>query len=311
MLLTPHETSRVFTAAKALNFAAPAERVEYFASRILGFNPVQQALHFPSPDPAGLLSIAIADLTQGREALLRDDCVLPTFAIYPDRGVLHIAGLSTYLNGQGYSASFGERVAQHERIRTALRSLERGHHLEAMAAAIMNQHCDRGEATQGSGDQGIDAIGWKELMTIDPVFCDGSISTPQIFPGEKVFLLASSKAVISRGRGRPKLLEVAHVRELVGGWVIQRSPAGKWREFGIQTLTPIQMVLVTTYRMSIEAKALCRMLGIQVWGIPELIYLICKLAPDSAFDPANHSTFSAWGFRAWWKDRDRNRLAAA
>jgi hypothetical protein len=312
MLLMARETGRVLASAQALTLTSPIERVESFISRLLGFNAIQQAQHFPSPDPGGLLAIAVANLTGAREAMLRDECVVPTFVVYEDAlHVPQIAGLSTYVNARGYDVEFQRRLAQHGQIRTALRSLERGQHLEALAAAIMNEHCDRGEATQASGDQGIDAIGWKELMTIDPVFSDGSVSTPQVSPGEKVFLLASSKAVAASGRGKPRLLEIAHVRELVGGWVIQRSPAGKWKEFGLQTLSPIQMILVTTYRMSIEAKSLCRILGVQIWGIPELIYLICKLAPDPVFDRPSGSTFSATAFRAWWKDRDRNRLIAA
>ena len=131
------------------------------------------------------------------------------------------------------------------------------------------------------------------------------------FPGQNVLALASSKAVIGQGRGKSKLLDVAHVRELVGGWVIQRSPVGKWKEFGIQTLTPLQMILVTTYRMSINAKSECRILGVQVWGIPELIYLICKFAPDDVFDAAHGYAFSVPRFREWWTERDRNRLIAA
>ncbi len=206
-----------------------------------------QGQYFPSPDPDGSLAIAIGNLTHARERILRDECLVPTFVIYEDRGVSQIAGLSNYLELRGYDAHFRNRLVQHNSIRDALRRLQRGHHLEALAAAILNEACGRGEATQPSGDQGIDAIGWKELITIDASFSDGSASIPQIFPGQNVLALASSKAVVGQGRGKPKLLDVAHVRELVGGWVIQRSPVGKWKEFGIQTLTPLQMILVTTY----------------------------------------------------------------
>src|SRR6185436_19898869 len=107
---------------------------------------------------------------------------------------------------------------------------------------------------------------------------------------------------------RPRLLDVAHIRELVGSWVIQRSPTGKWSDVGIQTLTPIQLILVTTYRMSVNAKAQCRSLGVQVWSMPELVYLICNVAPDEVFDASVGYTLSPNRFREWWRERDLNRL---
>jgi hypothetical protein len=76
-------------------------------------------------------------------------------------------------------------------------------------------------------------------------------------------------------------------------------------------LSPVQMVLATTYRLSMDAKAECRKLGIQVWGIPELIYLICDAAPEAVFDAANNYAFSMASFNAWWKQRATNRLMAA
>jgi len=311
MSLSSHERQRVVTAARALLLQSPGQRVENFISGTLGLNPVQQGQYFPSPDPKGLLAIAVGYLTAERETILREECTIPTFAVFYDRGIPQISGLSTYLAKNRYNPKFIGRLAHYNTIRTALRTLDRGHHLEALAAAIMNQIFVRGEATQPSGDEGVDAIGWLELLTINGVFIDGGVSDSRIIPGERVLFLASSKAVIGKGRGRPRLLDVAHIRELVGGWVIQRSPIGKWKEYGIQTLTPIQLVLVTTYRMSIGAKAQCRSLGIQVWGIPELIYLICKFAPDALFDAAKSYAFSAREFREWWKERDRNRVIAA
>jgi hypothetical protein len=158
----------------------------------------------------------------------------------------------------------------------------------------MNVECDYGEATRGSGDQGIDAIGWKQLVLIEPSFSDGDIRPNEVLPGEKVFLFASSKA-FTISRRNPPLIKPAHIRELVGGWAIQRSSVGKWRSVGIRMLTPVQMILVTTYRLSLDAKAECRELGVQVWGIPELIYLICIAAPNTVFNPAANHAFSRLG----------------
>ena len=145
---------------------------------------------------------------------------------------------------------------------------------------------------------------------IDPAFSNGNVDEHDIFPGEKVFLLASSKAVIGAAGQQPKLISPAHIRELVGGWVIQRTDTGKWQKVGIRMLSPVQMILVTTYRLSLDAKAECRNLGIQVWGIPELIYLICLNAPASVFDAIHGYAFLPKAFRLWWKDRDKNRLSS-
>jgi hypothetical protein len=189
--------------------------------------------------------------------------------------------------------------------------MQNGHDVEALAAAIMNVQCDYGEATRGSGDQGIDAIGWSELVLIDPFVSDGVHFGNRSTPGEKVFLFASSKAFTDGGNGAPKAINPAHIRELVGGWSIQRSSVGMWQKVGIRMLSPVQMILVTTYRLSLDAKAECRGLGIQVWGIPELVYLICKSAPVDVFDEANSYAFSSARFRAWWRQRDTTRVMAA
>lgn len=311
MSLSLAQRRQVLAAARGLPILSPTERVEDFIGGVLGLNPFQQGQYFPNPDPSGLLAIATGHLSAQRETILRDDCAVPTFVIHDVGNVPHISGLSTYLTSQAYPPKFTGRVSHHQTLRNTLRALQRGHHLESLAAAIMNSHFDTGEATQFSADEGIDVLGWKELLTINRAFTDGGISGSEILPGQRILVLASSKAVIGGGRGRPRLLDVAHIRELIGGWVIQRSPFGKWKEIGIQTLSPLQLVLVTTYRLSLNAKSQCRNLGVQVWSIPELIYLICKFAPDAVFDAANNYAFSATQFRNWWRERDINRRAAA
>jgi hypothetical protein len=289
---------------------APAVRAEDFLSGVLGLNAVQRGQYFPNPDPTGLLEIAVSHLTLKRENILQEECSIPSYAVYKDGQNNHqIAGFDTYLATKNVDAVIRGRLARHRTIRNALRRLQDGHYLEALAAAIMNAECEFGEATRGSGDQGIDAIGWKQLVLIEPSFSDGDIRPNEVLPGEKVFLFASSKAFTVRRRN-PRVINPAHIRELVGGWVIQRSSVGKWRSVGIRMLTPVQMILVTTYRLSLDAKSECRELGVQVWGIPELIYLICISAPDTVFDPAANHAFSTAGFNAWWRMRDQNRLMA-
>jgi hypothetical protein len=253
----------------------------------------------------------VAHLTKEREKILRDECQVPEFAVYQDaQSIPHVAGFDTYLATKNLDARMRGRLAHHQAIRTILRRMQRGHNLEALAAAIMNAHCGYGEATRGSGDQGIDAIGWRPLVIIDPCFSEGAFEPETVLPGDKVFLFASSKASTDGGTGAPSLISPAHIRELVGGWTIQRSSVAKWQGVGIRMLTPVQMVLVTTYRLSMEAKAECRTLGVQVWGIPELIYLICLAAPDAVFDAANNYAFSTPAFNAWWGLRNQSRLMA-
>src|SRR5258708_4740537 len=103
MLFTSQETSKFLKVARELPLNAPAERVEAFISRVLKLNAIQQGQHFPNPDPTGLLAIAVGSLTQSREKILRDDCALPTFAIYSDAlGVSQIGGFSTYLASKNF-----------------------------------------------------------------------------------------------------------------------------------------------------------------------------------------------------------------
>jgi hypothetical protein len=311
MALSPQEVRQIITAVRALPLNAPSVPVEDFIGGVLQLNMVQQAQYFPNPDPAGLLSVAVSRLTKNREKMLRYECQVPDFAVYEDaQKKPHVAGTDTYLTLKAVDPKLRGRLAHHKTIRTALRGMRVGHDLEALAAAIMNAHCDYGEATQGSGDQGIDAIGWKKLLLIHPCFSDGDFEPKGPPPGDKVLLFASSKAFTDGRAGPPGTISPAHIRELVGGWVIQRSSVAQWQKVGIRMLSPVQMVLVTTYRLSPQAKIECRELGIQVWGIPELIYLICLAAPDTVLDPANNHAFSAPAFNAWWQLRNQSRLMA-
>jgi hypothetical protein len=311
MALTNQEVRRITAAVRALAFNAPPARAEDFIAQTLGLNPAQQAQYFPNPDPTGLTGIAVGYLTEERETILRDQCQIPSFAVYQDQqNVFQVAGLDTYLTARQVPARTRGRLAHHRDVRAALRRMQNGHDLEALAAAIMNVHCGYGEATRGSGDQGIDAIGWRQLVLIEPCFSSGAFDPSKGLPGDQVFLFASSKAFTDGRAGPPSLISPAHIRELVGGWVIQRSSVAKWKEVGIRMLTPVQMILATTYRLSNVAKAECRELGVQVWGIPELIYLICLTAPDTVFDPANNHTFDGRAFGTWWRQRNATRLMA-
>lgn len=315
MSFSAYEIRRILASARKLPLDSPVKTVEAFVSGVLKLNPAQRIEYFPGPEnPKDLLDIAVSELAGARDEVLREKCAVPKFAVYEDKlGVFQIAGLNTYLESRDTDTThtvLRGRLSQHAQIRAALRRLEKGQHLEALAAAIMNVSCKSGEATQRSGDQGIDAIGWKQLMVIDSAFSNKLVKVTDVLPGEKVFLLASSKASIGGKGAKPALLDPASIRELVGGWIIQRTNEGMWqRSAGIRMLSPVQMILVTTYRLSEEAKGLCFDLGIQLWGIPELVYLVCKWAPEPVFDVKDGYAFSAQAFRSWWEERDRSRIA--
>lgn len=303
MALTSTQLQQLVGAAENLANDAPMERFEDFVARILGLNVMQLSQVLPSPDPLGLKAKAVAEFTKKRDDLIRIDCKIPNYVIATNAaGVTNVGGFYAYLiSAPNANAILAGRLRHHNEVRQALLSIRNGHYLEAISAVIMSNLCKYGEATSGSGDQGLDSIGWNELVILDPLFSSASVPT-----GEKVFLFASAKASTT---GALKVINPAYIRELVGGWVIQRSTSGKWKSQGIQTLSAVQMILVTTYRLSTDARGLCLDLGIQVWGITELIYLISTSAPDSVFDPLNNYSFSPQAFRAWWLVKHQNRVA--
>jgi hypothetical protein len=311
-VLNAAERKLVLDAAKALPFTAPSQRIEDFVSNILGLNPLARASLFPDPDPHGHLALIVGEFTSFREDLLREDGVIPEYIVTVDPlGRYFIQGLSSYLVASGADQRLINRLPHHRTVRNSLIKIQRGHHLEAVAAALLASCCEHGTATQGSGDQGIDALGWHTLIRLERAFVSGDVPGVGIVPGERTFILASSKAILKVAGGRRASMDPAYIRELVGGWVIQRTHAGLWRKQGIQMLTPVQMVLVTTYKLSESAKAECRELGVQSWTLPELIYLVMLKAPDNVFDPASGFAFSLARFRDWWKPFHSNRLAAA
>jgi hypothetical protein len=100
------------------------------------------------------------------------------------------------------------------------------------------------------------------------------------------------------------------IREIVGGWVIQRSVVGAWGDQGVKMLSPVQMIFVTTYRLSVGARSDCKRLGVQVWGLPELIYFVAANAPDSVFDSNAGYAFSKLEFEKWYAAYGNKRLTS-
>jgi hypothetical protein len=294
-----------------LEIDAPVERVEDFVARVLSLNPAERADYFPDPDPDGKSVQIVSCFTQQREEILREKATIPEFVVFSDeQGIIYVSGLLTYLKDVGVDQRTIDRLPNHREIRQALLRLQKGYHLEALAAAILKARCQFASATKGSGDQGVDALGWDNLLPVERSFCAGHLSSDnEPLPGDRVFIIASSKAGSRSNGGKPNVLNPAAVRELVGSWLIQRTQTGIWREHGIQMLSPVQVILVTTHRMSADARLDCHELGIQVWSIPEMIYLICLCAPDYVFDSAFGCRFASGSLRKWWGPFDHCRLS--
>ena len=302
------EIAQVRRSARNLSFDAPAVRVENFVSRELGLSAAQRASYL---DPDGLAQI-VAELSRQREEILSNDARLPGYVVYLDGvyNVSRICGLFVYLRSRGVDDVLIARLRHHGDVRSQLVRMRTGHDLEALAAAMLDSLVSSGMATRASGDQGLDAVGWGSLLPIDHVFVDGDFQPSEVLPGARVFALVSSKQYrFSGSRDVPGLVDPKFIRELVGGWLIQRSGASDWRRLGMKMLSPIQVILATTYRLSAASKELCRSLGVQVWGLPELIYLLCQAAPDRVFDPADGYHFSRREFGQWWRPYHLNRLA--
>ena len=164
---------------------------------------------------------------------------------------------------------------------------------------------NEGTATSGSGDQGIDAYGWSTLFAVNEAFAE-SDNSERLVGDAKVFAFASAKKT-EAAAGDIKLISPAVIREVIGGWIIQRSASSAWTELGVKFCSPVQMIFATTYRLSTDSRSLCNELGIEVWGLPELVFLVAKNAPNAVFDTTNQSTFIGREFGEWWRDYDRNR----
>jgi hypothetical protein len=314
-VLSENQYQQVIQAFSTLDVHAQEELVEDFFTRVLALNPMERLAAFPSPDPQGIVDISISRLTEHQEQALTTECRIPAGVVFRTAaGSWVVSGLASYLQVVGADQKLIERIQHHDSVRTEVLGYKQGHHLEAVAASILESMCGYGEATRGSGDQGIDAVGRKVVVESNSIFDRGHVDltrVPNHSPGRHIFLLASSKAS-QAGLNKPlPVLNPAHLRELVGGWLIQRDSAvGKWQNLGIQMLTPLQMVLVTTYRMSAQSEAECKKLGILVWGVPQLIALICTTAPNDVFDTTQGHTFVPAAFKKWWKRKHSARLKA-
>lgn len=308
-MLNKAQIAAVIKAARSLDVWASEIPVEAFVGTTLSINSIQTATLFPSGDPKGTLALVTSALTNEREKILRIEVSFPTYVVKKTPGgVYQLCGILTHLRAQNVPKVTLDRLECHAAVRELLIRLRQGHHLEAVAGALIQAWTGTASATRRSNDQGIDAHGSMVFVPSELSISIGDSLSPDSVMNNKVFVLASAKAAIgTKSSQRPALLNPAHIRELVGGWVIQRSEVGVWRKNGIRHLTPTQMILATTYRLSEAAKASCFDLGVCIWSIPELTYLICRFAPATVFQGSAATPVSSRAFKAWWRKFDGSR----
>ncbi len=291
----------LFTSMENLSLDFQKERIENFVSSKLNLNFQQTNDFLPDPDIQSFRSINISMLTKKREDVIKIEQRIPNFYIFKENDNYYISGLVDYIKNNSPNASnstFINKIRFHKEIRNKILSLK-GHNLEALSAQILSEKYKRTSfATRGSGDQGIDVISWYELLSLESWILNDKAGSSI----DKVFILGSSKHTDSNS-----LINPAQIRELVGGWMIQRSEAGKWKDSGIKTLSPVQLLLISTYRLSDESWELCEKLGVRVWSMPEIIYNICLYSPDNIFSPPQFNQFNSNEFDKWWGIADVNR----
>lgn len=296
---------QLLTAAQSLPFDAAPTSLEIFVQNTLSLSAAQAgALAGNASLPSCIELMSQLSYFAERERFSRQN--MPKYCVYEDAtGTPHISGLSSRLAAGDFR--FSERLKHHDIIKNEIASITDGHHLEAIGAAIFKSGFGAGIATQSAADEGIDAIGKLTFGKLQDHHESARYGSRAI--DEKIVFLASSKALMQNSR--TTTLSPAAIRELVGASVVQRSASGAWQRQGIRLLTPVQLVLLTTYRLSDKSWRLCRELGLCVWALPELVTLICLVATDDVFDSTTH-IFRQAGFKQWWSyfDSSINRLQA-
>jgi hypothetical protein len=292
------EEPRIVDAFTAMPLDAAKQSLIDFIALTLNLNASQKAeispdATAPADDPKRvILDRVAASLDAKRARLLKEEARIPSGVLITAndaQGTLRehsVIGLLEFLRNEGKEAVFIERVGQAASIRDYLTGIGDGTKLEALAATLLRKIHSTCHATRRSFDQGVDCLAHEPILPIDSWCSEAEIKKTE----HRLHIVASCKA--NEGNtpgGIPVTITPAHVRELIGAWLIQRSESGLWQKAaGIKLLSPMQLLLVTTYRLSDDSMQLCRNLGVAVWGIPELIYLICQHAPNAVFSgPAN------------------------
>lgn len=306
------DLQKILRALRNLDVECSCQPVHEFVGTTLGLDELEWASLAPEPDPDGVEARLVAHLTHFHEQLILKSGAVPNFAVYQDAIDDHwyVEGIVSHLRrGAEAGAVFPDRVSEHLRVREYLRR-RTGHELEAIGAALLSRIYDAAWATRGAADQGVDAVSTQELLSApaDAVAAWNLVRGLRMIPSEntQLFVVASMKANESGTRATRSTLQPTHIRDLIGTLLLQRSEAGVWKRLGIRALSPALPVLVTTYVLSTASWLLCSRAGVQVWALPELVILTCRLAPNAVFPGGK---FSGRAFRKWWSTWADNRIA--
>ncbi len=326
MPLTQAAEGQILSGFNNLQIDAPLTELVAFATTTLNLNASQAANIFPetaSPADDGRwvqLDRLAALLIARRKEILEKEGRVPNSVICKEadpifgRPVYNVGGLASYLTDNNEPVEFVDRIRQHDAVRSYLAGMGDGFKLESLAAVILQRiyaHCF---ATRRAFDQGIDCVSNHAILEVHSWCCGDDLLRNLGRLGERVHIVASCKANEGNtAQGIPATIAPAHVRELIGGWLIQRSDAGMWnRKAGVKLLSPLQLLLATTYRLSDASMSLCRELGVAVWSIPHLIYLLCTHAPQAVFPTASGAAiFSEAEMEVWIATAEADRAAVA
>jgi hypothetical protein len=319
------EEKQLVAAFEGIDGEAGPQALADFVAAILMLNASQRAALLPAVDTPKdderwlRLDSVAALLIARRKALLDIEGLLPSGVVYLETDMVlnqaqyYVAGLINYLTRNGAEESFLGRVRQRNAVRLYAASFNDGYKLETLAASLLGRMVEVCYATQRTFDQGVDCFASDQILEIESWCCNGEMLSKVSNAGHKLHVIASCKANLSNAlAGPPDTIPPAHVRELIGSWVIQRSAAGLWhRRAGIKPLSPLQLLLVTTYRLSDGSLSLCRELGVAVWGLPEIVYLICRFAPDVVFEAGRGYTFDPAEADKWISTAEIERAGIA
>lgn len=289
--LTKRSSDLVIAELKRFAWDAPSRSMQDVLQSSLSIDAISAGKLLSDPNIATKL---FSEIEAFIERTLWLDCEIPTFHFNPNGPIGPSAsGMGFFLRQSTVpiDETIARRLAHHAAIRQWLRHLQPPHLLEATAAALLHSAVGHGIATRKGTDQGVDVISRRRDAIVDqlpPWFS-------QKFEPTNGFVLASCKATSNSG-ARPERLDPAALRELVSAYLIQRTSGGQWGNLGIFPLTPLRLVLVTTYRLSDDSWSLASALGLDVWSIPELTVMIARFAPE-AFD--NADMFDTKQMRDW------------
>ncbi len=322
-MLCPAEEQQLIAAFRSLPIDAPVKTLTEFIGDCLSLNPSQLAsitpdssLTYDSLDSKIAYHVQMASiLDYQRQSLIRKEARIPPAVLIaekaPNGAVARylVLGLCTYLRQNRVEEKFLARLSHHDTIRTFLTNIGDGFKLEALTAALLQQTYPTTYATKKSSDQGVDIFSNKDILEIDSWCCMPDTYATIRKASERLHIIASCKANEGNSSGGiPATITPAHARELIGAWLIQRTGAGIWQQrAGVKLLSPMQLLLITTYRLSDDTLQLCRDLGVAVWSITELIYLICRDGPDQIF-PGNGASFNSSELETWLEAAGATRI---